>query len=301
MTAMTCNPRFITHYYLVAGHTFSVSLPDGEKGISLPSYEPFAVTPEGAGERLFALTVDDSFYPDEKGALIGEFDCGAADFGVYRLPDGSYQMLISPPGGKYCGMLQASPTFDRVVVATRGDDAVRTFAVNNALMLTYAFASATMGTLLVHASVIKHDGAGYLFLGKSGTGKSTHSSLWLKHIKDSELLNDDNPVIRVSEGGAVVYGSPWSGKTPCYKNDSASIGAFVQIRQSPENCILKERALHAFAILLPSMSTMKWDKRVHDGICDSVGCLIAGVPLYTLRCRPDREAAEVCYAEVVRR
>lgn len=301
MIAMTCDSEFITRYYVVARHAFSVSLPDGEKGISLPSYEPFAVAPRGAGEQLFTLIVDDNFYPGEKGTLIGEFDCGAADFGVYRLPDGSYQMLISPPGGKYCGMLQASPAFDRVVVATRGDDTVRTFAVNNALMLTYAFASATKGTLLVHASVIKNDGEGYLFLGKSGTGKSTHSSLWIKHVVGSELLNDDNPVIRVGDEGAVVYGSPWSGKTPCYRNDSAPIGAFVQIKQSPENSILKERALQAFAILLPSMSTMKWDKRVHDGICDSVGRLIAGVPLYTLCCRPDREAAEICHAEVVKR
>ena len=34
-----------------------------------------------------------------------------------------------------------------------------------------------------------------LFQGKSGTGKSTHSGLWLKHIPGCELLNDDNPIV----------------------------------------------------------------------------------------------------------
>ena len=284
--------------FIVAGHTFVVNLPDEDTGIALPSYEPFSVAADSAEQPLFELTVDDGFYPPEKGELIGEFDCGAADFGVYRLDDGTYQMLISPPGGRYCGLLQATPDFSVATIATRGEDSLRTFAVNNALMLMYAFASADQYTLLVHASVIKNDRWGYLFLGKSGTGKSTHSGLWLKHIAGSELLNDDNPVVRIEEGGAKVYGSPWSGKTPCYKNDSALIGAFVQIKQKPENHIERELPLQAFAVLLPSMSTMKWDKRVYRGVCDSVGKLIEKVPLYTLGCRPDQEAAEVCHAKV---
>ena len=289
-----------THYYVVAEHTFAVSIPDNEKGIELPSYEPFAVPAGRMEELLFSLEVNDEFYPSEKGELIGDFDCGAADFGVYRLPDGAYQILISPPGGAYCGLLQASPRFTKAVIATRGEDSLRTFAVNNALMLVYAFASAGMGTLLVHASVVKNDGKGYLFLGKSGTGKSTHSGLWLKHIEGSELLNDDNPVVRVYDDSVVVYGSPWSGKTPCYRNDSVQIGAFVQIKQKQENRIVREMPLQAFAVLLPSMSTMKWDKHVYGSICESVGRLIENVPLYTLGCRPDQEAAEICYAEVTK-
>lgn len=298
MELETHSSQFKYHYYTVADHTFAVGMPEGESGIAMPSYEPFVA--DGAERLLFRLSVDDTFYPSEKGELIGDFDCGAADFGVYRLADGAYQMLISPPGGDYCGLLQASPDFSEATIATRGDDSLRTFAVNNALMLMYAFASAGMGTLLVHASVIKNNGKGFLFLGKSGTGKSTHSCLWLKHIEGSELLNDDNPVVRIGEAGAVVYGSPWSGKTPCYKNDSAQIGAFVQIKQEPENRIKRNLPLQAFAVLLPSMSAMKWDKRIYGNICDSVGRLIERVPLYTLGCRPDQEAADVCYAEVMK-
>lgn len=291
--------EFVTRCYTVAEHTFAVSMPADEKGVAMPSYEPFAVA-DAEGPKLFTLTVDDAFYPTEKGELIGEFDCGAADFGVYRLPGGEYQILISPPAGQYCGLLQANVDFSVATIATRGEDGLRTFAVNNALMLLYAFAAADKDTLLVHASVIKNADKGYLFLGQSGTGKSTHSGLWLKHIAGSELLNDDNPVLRVEEKGARVYGSPWSGKTPCYKNDSAQIGAFVQIRQKPENRISREMPLQAFAILLPSMSTMKWDKHIYGSICDSVGRLIERVPLYTLGCRPDKEAAEVCHAEVTK-
>ena len=59
--------------------------------------------------------------------------------------------------------------------------------------------------------------------------------------------------------------------------------------------------LQAFAVLLPSMSSMKWDKRVYGGVCDGVARLVERIPLYTLGCRPDKEAAEVCHAEVSKR
>lgn len=288
------------HFYTVAQHTFVVGMLDDERGIAMPSYEPFRVLEADGTDLLFTLTVDDTFYPMSKGEHIGDFDCGAADFGVYRLPDGAYQMLISLPGGDYCGLLQATADFHAATIATRGEDSLRTFAVNNALMLMYAFAAADKDTLLVHSSVIKNKGKGYLFLGKSGTGKSTHSNLWIKHIEGSELLNDDNPIIRIYDDEILVFGSPWSGKTPCYKNDNAEIGAFVQIKQAPENSIQRNRPLQAFAVLLPSMSAMKWDKQIYNSICNSVGRLIERVSLYTLRCRPDQEAAEMCHAEVTK-
>ena len=290
----------VNYCYKVAQHVFVVSFPEGQKEVMLPSYAPFAVSAEIAEDKLFELTIDDTFCPSEKGELIGDFDCGAADFSVYRRADGTYQMFIGQPRGDYYGLLQASPDFKKAVIATRGDEALRAFVVNNALMLMYAFAGAGMGTLLVHASVIKYDERGYLFLGKSGTGKSTHSSLWLEHVEGSELLNDDNPVVRIVDGEAIVYGSPWSGKTPCYKNDCAQIGAFVQIKQEPENYIKRNLSLQAFVILLPSMSTMKWDKHVYGNVCDNVGRLVERVPIYTLGCRPDREAAEVCRAEITK-
>jgi hypothetical protein len=289
----------ITHYYKVAEHIFKINLPEDEKGIRLSSYEPFRLkTGKIDRQVLFSLTLDDTFRPLMKGEQIGAFDCGAADFGVFRLTDGTYQILISPPGGYHCGLLQTSPDFSTAIIATRGNDELRIFAINNALMLTYAFASANKNTMLVHASVIKYNNKGYLFLGKSGTGKSTHSDLWQQHIAGSELLNDDNPVVRIHEDGAVVYGSPWSGKTPCYKNDCAPIGAFIQIQQKPENHIKREKPLQAFATLLPSISTMKWDKHIYTHTCDSVGKLLKAIPFHTLGCRPDKEAAEVCHREV---
>ena len=93
----------------------------------------------------------------------------------------------------------------------------------------YAFRTATLGTLEMHASVIAHEGRGYLFLAKSGTGKSTQSRMWLRCIEGAKLLNDDNPAIRIADGRPLVFGTPWSGKTPCWRNLSVPVKALVRL------------------------------------------------------------------------
>ena len=56
-------------------------------------------------------------------------------------------------------------------------------AIDNALMVLFALATADQHTVLFHAAVVSHQGKGYMFLGPSGTGKSTHARLWLKYIE----------------------------------------------------------------------------------------------------------------------
>lgn len=260
----------------------------------LSAYLPFETHIEGDILLDMKVTKEAAFV--EKGKEIGQFDCGGHNFGVYRSDDGAYQFKISNEREILCGLLYASPDFRHCRVSFESpvfED--RLFALNNALMITYAFASAPFHTLLMHASVVRHAGKGYLFLGRSGTGKSTHSRLWLTYIPDTELMNDDNPVVRVIDGTVKVYGSPWSGKTPCYRNVVAPAGGFVQLEQKPENRIRRESVLESFATLLPSVSSMKWDKPVYMAICDTISDLIRMVPIYCLGCLPDEEAARLCH------
>ena len=133
-----------------------------------------------------------------------------------------------------------------------------------------------------------------MFLGKSGQGKSTHSDMWVKYIEGSTLINDDNPVLRIaSDGTPIIYGSPWSGKRPIYKDVHYPIGGLAAIEQAKENRIRKENVPTAFGILLNSCSTLKFDKSIHMSICGTVSKVLERLPVYTLSCRPDKEAAEV--------
>lgn len=279
--------------YKVAGHGIGVRfVDDWNDERLLPSFAPFVS--DEPGELLFEMIVDDAFRFETRGEEVGQFDCGGCNHGVYRLPDGGYQFEISDLKGEICAWLQADSCFATNRVALLAQTwAQRNYGLNNAMMLAYAFSSADKDTLLMHASVVRNAGRGYLCLGKSGTGKSTHTQLWLKHVPGSDLMNDDNPVVRFLEGETRVYGSPWSGKTPCYRNIEAPVGAFIRLEQKPENTIRRERVVGAFASLLPSASNMKWDKRIYDGICNTLSHILPVTPVYVLGCRPDREAAEL--------
>ena len=135
-----------------------------------------------------------------------------------------------------------------------------------------------------------------LFLGESGTGKSTHTRLWRENIEGAHLLNDDSPIIRSS---AVAYGSPWSGKTPCYRNLHYPIAAIVRLSQAPHNRMRRLSALEALGALLPSCPpSFAYDEELQDAICETLSQLISTVPVYHLECLPNVEAAQLSYSTI---
>jgi hypothetical protein len=158
-------------------------------------------------------------------------------------------------------MLQTNKSFDDCQCALNGNYNMRCFGLNNALMLVFAFAASRRQTLLLHASLVRQNGYGYAFIAKSGTGKSTHVSMWLRHLPGCDLMNDDNPIVRFIDVEPYIYGCPWSGKTPCYRNVRARLGAITRIDRAPHNAIEQLDPIEAFASLLPSCSSMKWGQR----------------------------------------
>ena len=288
-------------FYRVGGHAFCIVFLDDCNDQSLiPSFSRFKIN-EPSEPLLFTLTVDDSFRFSQKGEEIGQFDCGGCNHGVYCTDNSEYQYEISDVQGVLCSYMQSSPDFRESAVALLGESwSQRNYGLNNALMITYAFASADQFTMLMHASVIRHQGKGYLMTAPSGTGKSTHTRLWYDNIPGCDLMNDDNPVVRIVDGQAIVYGSPWSGKTRCYRNIQAPIGGIVRIQQRPENSIRALSPLEAFSNFLPAISNMKWDKRVYKGICDGIAELIRLCGMYELGCLPDAAAAHLCHDTIVK-
>ena len=281
-----------TNRFKVAEHLFEINMKQGEVLTMIPSLEPFLTEDEGSP--LFSLTVDNSIAPSWRGTRVGFFPCPSASFEVYRQDDGAYQILVLEDGKIPCAFVQSDSEYRNFSIATRGSRQDMAFGLENSLMVIYTLCTASHETLLVHSSVVENNRKGYMFLGVSGQGKSTHSDMWVNHIPGSTLINDDNPVIRIAaDGTPIVYGSPWSGKRPIYKNVHYPIGGFASIEQEKENRIHKESIPVAFGILLSSCSTMKFDKDIHIKICGTVSKVLERVPVHTLYCRPDKEAAEV--------
>lgn len=280
-----------TANYIVGGHPIRITMRGGNIAEKFPTMEPFKV--DETGEPLFTINVDNSIIPSWQGNRVGTFPCPSATFEVYRKSNGAYQVLILNDNAP-AAFIESDAEYKNFTVATRGDESLQLFGLSNAAMLIFTMSTAGHDTLLMHSSTVENGGKAYMFLGKSGQGKSTHSDLWVEHIAGSTLINDDNPIIRIApDGTPTVYGSPWSGKRPIYKNVHYPIGGFAAIEQEKENNIRREGIPTAFGILLSSTSTMKFDKDIHLKVCNTVSKVLSKIPVYTLGCRPDAEAAQM--------
>lgn len=283
--------------YKVADHVFSIRMgKDDAQWSALDNYSPFLYN--GGEESVFTLElVQDLSIEGKKALYISNPESLERRVDLYQI-DGGYLFEMAPLGNvPVCGWLKTSFDFSSAFLKV---EKAKKYCVNNALMLLYAFRTAGMSTLEMHASVTVKDGKGFLFLGQSGTGKSTHSSLWLKNIPGTHLLNDDNPVVRVVDGKARVYGSPWSGKTPCYRNEDYPIGAFVRINRAPYNAIHRQNVTESFASISSSSSGLRAIRSIGDGLFSTISSLIQSIPCYVLDCLPDDEAAFVCSNEVLK-
>lgn len=290
------------YYFNIGGHTIRLSfLPSETNSMELlPSFSPFHTEVNKDCHLLFSLTINDSLRPIRNCELIRKFDTGNGDTLVFKTKEGGYQFIIRNIANQDCCLLQANEDFSQCFCALNGTWTMRSFGLNDALMLVYAFAGSFQQTLLIHASCIAHNGWAYPFIAKSGTGKSTHSGLWLRYIEDVQLVNDDNPIIRIIDGKPMLYGSPWSGKTPCYRQKKFPLGAMTRIDRASSNSIERLAPVQAFASILPSCSSMKWDSIIYNNLCNTVTRIIETTPIYTLHCLPNEEAALLCHKTISR-
>ena len=293
----------LTETFSVAEHIFRLVFTDTSRNSMalLPSLLPFR-TDNTSEPLLFELIIDDNLQPiaKEQRERIRAFETGNGETIVDQIKGGGYQYIFKNNRNEPCCLLQCDEKFQHCKCALNGHYNMRCFGLSNALMLTYAYASSYKQTLLIHASLVRHHDKGYAFIAKSGTGKSTQVSSWLRYIPDCNLMNDDNPIIRVIDQKVFIYGGPWSGKTPCYRNVKAELGAITRIDRAQTNSIDREDPISAFASFLPSCASMKWDEAIYRRTGDIIAYIVERIPIYTLHCLPDKEAAILCHQTITR-
>ena len=273
----------MTRHYNVAGHTFAIS-GRAELFEQMENLEPFAC--EG-GEPLFSLTVEIGTGPEYTEVYRWEepymtyivYGHTASGNDIFKF--GNSLFLICSKNYREGRIILPECKFKKVFY--------------EALKMMYDLATAGKDTLIIHAAVVSCEGKGYLFLGPSGTGKSTHAQLWLKHFEGTELVNDDHPVVR----NGVVYGSPWSPITPCYRNVSYPISGFVRLSPAPYNKIHRMSGIEAYLNLycsdLGRIGDSSIAKNIDECLHQTEDKLAQTIPMWHLECLPDEEAAILCH------
>ncbi len=151
------------------------------------------------------------------------------------------------------------------------------------------------GVLLFHGSAIAVDGEVYLFTAHSGVGKSTHARLWRQAFGDRAfMVNDDKPLLRITESGILVCGTPWDGKHHLSRNTMLPLRAVGVITRGTENRVEELSLAEAYSLLLQQSYQSNNAERMKR-VLQYVHRITTGVPVRRVICNRDPEAAFVSY------
>ena len=287
------------YFFRVAGFVFKISLPR-ERDVEqlLPSFRPFRHEQDGGEMVLFSLNVVPRILDDEETSCVVELTENDMGQTVLKRMSAGYRLELRYKDSAPTHVIHADAHFTNVEANVCWDDMYAGSALCSLIRIVYSQAILVHKAVSVHASAVVWQGSAFLFMGKSGTGKSTHSALWQECFQGAELLNDDNPTLRIEDDGVMVYGTPWSGKTPCYRNVSFPVGAIVRLRQAKENRYYPQEDVAAFTALVPGCFSIHSDSVLYDALCDNIVDVAERVSVGLLACLPDHDAARLCASNV---
>ena len=189
--------------------------------MGLRGFKPFATEQRGdaACTMRFIDTVDVAGLGSLRTLSESYIADSNSDSAFYATERGYLYSIVSRNDNQQPALFYIDSTTNEVITDIKPSDSISLAVLRFGIWVMFGTVILKHGAVAIHSSVIVAEGRGVLFLGESGTGKSTHTRLWRESIEGAKLLNDDSPIVRIVDGEVRVYGSPWSGKTPCYKNE----------------------------------------------------------------------------------
>lgn len=152
---------------------------------------------------------------------------------------------------------------------------------------------AAFGGVMLHASCVEYEGKAYLFSARSGTGKSTHTHLWLKYLPGARIINDDKPAIRCIDGKFYAYGTPWSGKTDESVNEGVPIAGITFLSRG-ENKIKRIPGIKALKLFM-DQTVRPYDKALMGKMLETLNKILTEIPIYEMSCDMSEEAVMTAY------
>lgn len=279
------------YHYNIAGFLFRVQTLCSE--LSVPSLVPFVA--EATEEPDFTISQTPDFCEVPHAETIGTYAWFESECTLYRIADKFIWNRMDTVSGEVEQLVWRgfSPTNFQLY------SSLRKHVIDHLMLIAVNYAILPHGALILHSSVVENAGRGYMFLGESGTGKSTHTKLWLEHVAGSVMLNDDAPIVRVADGKAVVWGSPWSGKGRVFRNVSMPIEGIYRLSQAPENKLVMLNVANAIAAMLHSCMPPLMEVEQHTDLAfDTLSSVISLTRQFHLACLPDAAAAQMSYRQL---
>ena len=138
---------------------------------------------------------------------------------------------------------------------------------------------------LFHASSLIRNGKGYIFPGKSGSGKTTIAKL----SDDSTILTDELSLVRLMDGDYYIFGTPFSGELEVFGENTKALlsGVYFPIKDK-ENYIKEVSKAKSLQMLLPNVGFKgSYDKYLNEEIFNIVYEFTMSLNAYELPFLPE--------------
>ena len=163
---------------------------------------------------------------------------------------------------------------------------------SSAILRLIAERIAEYDAILFHGSAVAVKGKTFLFAARSGTGKSTHTRLWLQQLPQAYVLNGDKPFLKIDDSGEVlVCGSPWRGKERWGCNEMLPLEAICLLERAEDNRICPITPKESTRALIHQVQIPEGAAALRS--VQILNRISTRVRLFRLSCNMEPEAAQI--------
>lgn len=247
-------------------------------------------------ENMITISYRKKIFPEKRTFLKSESSGFFASYITKDCNDTIYFQYIRKSNQKAYVTFSAERDYREICLLEDNTNSYRVFPFEY-LGQIIPFSALTFKILTLHAVLMEYDGKGIVLSAPSGTGKSTHAHFW-RDCYRALIINGDRALCGKENSIWTGYGMPWCGSSGEYINRDVPIRAIVVLQQAEENEARLLTPLEGFQRMYENLVLPQWDKdKVNQGL-DLFDDMLANIPVYLLKCRPEAEAAAVLKREI---
>lgn len=147
-----------------------------------------------------------------------------------------------------------------------------------------------LGCELHACGIVDESGQGWIFAGHSGAGKSTLAGLWSG--RDVAVLSDDRIILRNTDGGIRMFGTPWHGEAGFAMAASAPLAGILVIEHGHGNQIKRLDPISTVSELMARAFVPFHDPAALETAIDVLSVAADSLPCCRFQFTPDDSAID---------
>jgi hypothetical protein len=158
------------------------------------------------------------------------------------------------------------------------------YALDTLLRVFLSWSLLPRAGFLLHASTVVKNGKAYVFMGKSGAGKSTIAAM----SPVGSVLTDEVSLLRRENNQWRAHGTPFWGEFRAEgSNTSAPVAGIFRLQQALVNRTTRMRQKEMLRVTLPNVLFFSSETRANARLLEILGAAADEIPAYELAFRKE--------------